>query len=283
MTKSVDVQKFESNGEVFEIGSYHGISILIRKSDGYINATKLCKQFNKPFRQICVTQLWQEFYEAYLDEFQENSGTVGKTTVLIYELKKGYSQDFYGQYIHPKLLNGLISMISPKYLIHVSKIMDLLNERIQITNEDQNELIKNLQNEIDRLKKQIEQQLEQIQTKTEEINQQSNHIRKTSTPIANCNKRLFILELKSTLDDGSENLADNNIYYPFKLCADSSNSIKEILRRHKSDGVWKWWVFPAGMNMKQLMNKFNYKYYLEHKDLVNAVEFIRSYHPKQEY
>ena len=60
--KSVDVQQFESNNEVFEIGSYHGISILIRKSDGYINATKLCKQpGKKEFYRINDNDSWKEF------------------------------------------------------------------------------------------------------------------------------------------------------------------------------------------------------------------------------
>ena len=41
----VVVKQFSSNGETFEIGSYHEIEILIRKSDNYVNATKLCSQF----------------------------------------------------------------------------------------------------------------------------------------------------------------------------------------------------------------------------------------------
>ena len=57
-TTAFKVKQFESKGEVFETGSYHGISILIRKSDGYVNATKLCSQFEtknghpKEFRRI---------------------------------------------------------------------------------------------------------------------------------------------------------------------------------------------------------------------------------------
>ena len=100
MTKSVDVQKFESNGEVFEIGSYHGISILIRRSDGYINATKLCDQFEKRFRNVIRNDIWRESFDEFEEhlgvrsklsepkniEFQENSGTVGKTTVLILDV-----------------------------------------------------------------------------------------------------------------------------------------------------------------------------------------------------
>ena len=120
MTKNVDVKKFESNGEVFEIGSYHEISILIRKSDGYINATKLCSQFesksgeNKRFRNIIQTQTWQEFYEAYFDEFQENSGSAVFPADLIYMLKHKFSNDAQGQYIHPKLINTLILLVRIK-------------------------------------------------------------------------------------------------------------------------------------------------------------------------
>jgi hypothetical protein len=145
-----------------------------------------------------------------------------------------------------------------------------LNERIQITNEDQTELITNLKNELATLKSKLEQAEKQA------------FVSDTRTP-DNSDKDLYILKLKPTLKDGSENLADNQKFYPYKLCADSTNKVTEILRRHNAESVWHRWVFPGSMNVKQMLNKFNYKYYLNVTDLVPAVEYIRSLNPKEEH
>ena len=288
MTKSstVRVKKLESCGEIFEKGSYHGIEILIRKSDGYVNATKLCAQFetkngnSKEFRHIFENNSWTDFYEEFCKEYSRSDeenvfGRIPTNADFIDNCMKSYSNNFRGYYIHPKLVNYVMFWASPKYAVYVSKIMDMLNERIIITNENQSELIKNLETEIEKLKIEIEQKDIEIQTKTK-------YIRETSTPIQNCDKLLYILELNDFREDGSENLADNQKFYQFKLCADSTNSIKEICKRHHAKGVYKKFIIPAGMNVKQLLNRFNYKYFLDNSDLESVIEFIRANNSKHE-
>ena len=158
MRTQVEKQQFNSNNETFVTGTYHGISILIRESDGFVNATKLCSQFKTNngeqirYRNITQNDTWNEFFDTYKEEL----GVAGKTAALVYELRHGFSDKYTGQYIHPQLINGLICLISPKYMIYVSKIMDILNERIQITNEKNEELIKNLQKEVEKLKRNLE-------------------------------------------------------------------------------------------------------------------------------
>ena len=44
---NVVVKNNKDNSEDFVIGQYNNISVLIRKSDGYINATEMCNQFGK--------------------------------------------------------------------------------------------------------------------------------------------------------------------------------------------------------------------------------------------
>ena len=59
--KTVDLQN-RTNGEEFTRASYHSISILVRKHDGYINAHAMCKQIsNKEFYGIGDNKSWIEF------------------------------------------------------------------------------------------------------------------------------------------------------------------------------------------------------------------------------
>ena len=185
---SVSLNRLESNGEVFEIGSYHNISILIRKSDGYVNATKLCEQFKtksdkpKRFRDIFENASWTEFYDEFCEEYQNIlPATFPAGKKFIEDTANQYSKKLRGYYIHPKLINYVAMWASPKYAVYVSRIMDLLNERIKITNEDQTGLIRQLQDEINELKAQNEHQ--------------TNRIQDESIRVKNNERRLLILKL----------------------------------------------------------------------------------------
>ena len=411
MTKNVDVKKFESNGEVFEIGSYHGISILIRKSDGYINATKLCSQFDtkngnsKEFRQLLRTDDWKEYFEEFCTEYSssdEKNVFVGIPTnaYFIDNQMKSYSNELRGYYIHPKLINYVSFWASPKYAVYVSKIMDLLNERIRITNEAQTELIDNLEKEVSNLKRkldlktkiiqdqddyiekqemkiednlkliksqeqQIANNLQTIALKSVRVDEQverdlyiyqvtddiyqmcanshqrppnvlnhwefpsAMHVKKEAAKIldikypylfnkvmhdAVCHvilgfkplvihdpnvkpdrkcspkkiesikqkdNRLLILELNYKNADGSDNLADNNNFYPFKIIEDNTCSYKELCKRFNAKYVFKAWLFPGEISVKKLLNKFNYKNYLNYDDIAPVLEYIQSLNPKK--
>ena len=52
MSNNVEQSKISCNNETFTRGTYNGISIIRRDSDGFINATDMCKQFNKRFKKI---------------------------------------------------------------------------------------------------------------------------------------------------------------------------------------------------------------------------------------
>ena len=61
----------------------------------------------------------------------------------IYELKKNYNQ-MQGAYIHPDLVHFVADWVSIESGFNVAKIMDLINERNQFTNQDLNDTIKQL-------------------------------------------------------------------------------------------------------------------------------------------
>ena len=118
------------NGETFTKGSYNGIEILRRDLGGYINATKLCSQFNKQFRKIQENKSWKEYLEAFTEE---NTTCWNSGGCFIYQLNDGIPNEIKevrGIYIHPGLVNYVAFWASVKYAVKVGKIMDSINDKV---------------------------------------------------------------------------------------------------------------------------------------------------------
>jgi hypothetical protein len=49
---------------------------------------------------------------------------------MIYQINKGFDNQYKGYYIHPNLINYIAMWINPKYAVYVRKIMDTINNRI---------------------------------------------------------------------------------------------------------------------------------------------------------
>ncbi|KAA6373430.1 MAG: hypothetical protein EZS28_031041, partial [Streblomastix strix] len=69
----VETTTILQNDEQFIIASYNGMTILVRQSDGYINATQFCDQYNKRFRRLLITGHWKDYIKAETDELIEQS------------------------------------------------------------------------------------------------------------------------------------------------------------------------------------------------------------------
>ena len=202
----------------------------------------------------------QGFYDEFCKEYEKNMS--GGFPPNAENTGNTYSIKLRGYYIHPKLINYVAMWASPRYAVYVSKIMDLLNERIQVTNEDQTELIKNLQQEIEKLKGNIEALKSQNEA-------QSIHIKQTSVPIDNSTKKLQILLLNDN------HVADNKKTYKYKIAADSTHRAVEICKIHDAKCIYKQFRVPAGINLKQLLkNKYNYRYYFNAEEFEEVVKFI---------
>lgn len=134
-----------SNGETFTKTDYNGISVII-DSNGYYNASKICKDNKTKFLNISRNKYWSD----YLDVL--SGGLKNETTQLVIE-KFEFSNDVKGYYIHPKLVDWLCMHLDYKYAFLVGEIMDLINERIHINNSNLEEEIEKLKKENEELKK----------------------------------------------------------------------------------------------------------------------------------
>jgi len=148
---NVDQVKITSNDETFTRGTYNDISVIIRDADGFINASKMCDQFNKRFRKLFENHAWQ----AYLEEFKKEYEVRPETGGPIYELKKGYTNEIRGSYVHPNLINYIAFWSSPKYAVYVGKIMDLINEKNRLSSKTLEDTIEDLKQQNDELRTQL--------------------------------------------------------------------------------------------------------------------------------
>jgi hypothetical protein len=138
--------KKQSKGETFTVGTYNGISILIRDKDGYVNITKLVKEINKRegknknLRNFLISEKYNEI----VNEWRCVQICTDLEIEVITELVN-VDNESKGQYMHKELLHFILDWASIKYSFVVKHIMDSINENnMEKLNNEINELkIKN--------------------------------------------------------------------------------------------------------------------------------------------
>ena len=245
---NVEQSTISCNNETFTRGTYNGISIIKRDSDGFINGTHLCNQFGKRFRKIFENHSWQTYLDTFKARFYSDEEVRRNSGGPIYELKRGMTNDLRGSYIDPRITNYLAFWCSPDYAITVGEIMDKINEYSQATNqtfdETKDQLIAQLQAQIN----EQQQHIQQLETK----------IANTSVPEENSDKDLFIIRVGNQL----------------KLCADNTHKPTHFIRRYR---------FPAAMNVRQMVREH---FGLNNCDIPNdsledVMNYINELNPKE--
>ena len=244
IVKSVLVNK--KSNEKFIIGTYINLEVLIRESDGYVNASRLCKSIGK-----------KEFHRirdnAGFTEFENEIQVVLKSgTPLKYVLSSGFDNELKGRYVHPKLVNYIAMWASPKFAVYVSEIMDSINTIGQLTNNQNysDEHLQEMKNKITEMEQDLKDKEEIIQTQDSTIDQLMNQTSElqvdqyeNSVRSKNVNnKYLFIMKFKY------ENI--DQIYYYL--------SYNQSLIKKDHHNKFK---FPSAMNIKQELDIFIKKMY----------------------
>lgn len=96
-----------------------------RESDGYINATAMCKVSNKQFKDYAANKSTQEFFQALAEDLQleiqlGDKSLVNKNQALI-ETFPGAPSTGGGTWVHPQVALNLAQWLSPKFAVQVSK------------------------------------------------------------------------------------------------------------------------------------------------------------------
>lgn len=99
-------------------GKYGEFKVLIRKSDGYINATKLCKEGGKELYNWNAT----EHAKQLINKVISSLGYPRDEVISI--IVGGQELEIRGTYIHPLLIPHIASWISADFAIMVSEIVN---------------------------------------------------------------------------------------------------------------------------------------------------------------
>lgn len=137
---TVQNQKIKSNNETFTLSAYNGFKIIIRDSDGYINASDVVKQINK--KEKLTKQIKTLFKSVQYQDFENALKTILPGKKLKYNLLNDFSKYLRGSYVHPKIINFVCFWCSPTYALLVGEIMDSINEQNTTV---MNKLIQDLQ------------------------------------------------------------------------------------------------------------------------------------------
>lgn len=134
MTNNVEQHKFEINKDCYTRGTYNGISVIIHDKDGFINASEMCKQFHRRFAKINENHAWQQYYQAFVQEYTTLPEMGGCSEPRFsYQINKGIPDKLKfirGTYVDPRLVNYIAIWASPQYAIYVGKIMDNINNKV---------------------------------------------------------------------------------------------------------------------------------------------------------
>ncbi len=106
-----------------------GVEIIVRE-DGYINATALCKQANKLFKDYYKTNTTKSFLE-------ELSAVENIILTTLVQVKQGGAPQEQGTWLHPLAAINLAQWLSPKYAVLVTKVMQKFHKGELVAQYDQ--------------------------------------------------------------------------------------------------------------------------------------------------
>lgn len=209
-----------------EVKEFCGHDIRVRTSDGYINATDMCKVSNKKFNDY---SRYME-HKAFIKELSRSTGY--PVDLLVHTIRDG-PNDKRGTWVHPRVAIHLAQWISASFAVKVtdwvkkfiegdlSHAVDIIDRHGEIKSEDDNILVKELTQKIRNMSIEYETQLREkngiIEQRECKIDQLLNEIKETRREMAENAKRaesqryemtLQLKNMQEELVDGNDQLTD---------------------------------------------------------------------------
>ena len=230
--------------EKFIETTYMGISI-IKDSNGYYQASKICKDNKKKFKDWKRLERTTEILEKYSKRLEISTEYPGGESsprpmrCLLYKRSGKYHQ-FQGWYIHSKLLNELCTWCDIDYAIKVNEIIDMYNEELHLRNITLEDKMKEMNDNLEKLR--LENQL----------------LKKRTVPEEESIRYLYILRTKTG----------------FRLSGDSNT-------KFSNKSIYAKYQFSASMNYRKCFNNLcdNQYYHFNRYNLNEITERIESYDP----
>ena len=163
----------ECNGEKFYKTTYNGISV-IRDSNGYYQASKICKDNNKRFKNWIILERTNELLGFYENEFKNEPKFKGQDSAprldlkLLFKRHENFEISIRGWYIHPELVHHICEWCDLKYAIKVARIMNMINEELKQRNIELEDKINEMTKRLEKLE--LEIQNKSVKTKVDTRN-----------------------------------------------------------------------------------------------------------------
>lgn len=144
----------------FAIAKIGELSVIMVKSNGYVNASKLCNDCERDFLEWVSEESTKELM-SFLEKREKNS-----VIPLLTKRHEGVKNNLKGIYVHPDLVINLAMWCSPEYALKVSTIMEsyhILSAK--------NKLLKDKDEKIDELKKIIKKEKKEAAMKRRKFEQ----------------------------------------------------------------------------------------------------------------
>ena len=173
----------------FSYGNYGVFQVIIKNDNGFMNATKLCKDGGKEFRNWKANANAKELISAVSSSARIPADGILQT------ITGGKNVVIRGTYVHPDLIPHIASWVSPEFAIKVSKIV---NEYfIKKASEEKDKLLHKKDDKIDRLTKEIRKQTEMIHVQTRKSDEQARKNDKQYKKISKMDNRIKRLLVKN--------------------------------------------------------------------------------------
>jgi hypothetical protein len=109
--------------EDFERATYNGVSIIRHIKTGYVNATKICSDNKRRFKNLTDTDRWHSIINIYDEEISLGEKTPDAKLWFV----NRDCNEIRGSYIHPRLVNHVAEWANLRYVVKVQVIMDAIN------------------------------------------------------------------------------------------------------------------------------------------------------------
>lgn len=118
----------------FECQTYNAVSIIREQNTSYVNASRMCSDNGKKWRQYRQSKQWKQIEQNAKKYIQAPEKLVrlnldGPLGALEFDINTG-SNEFRGTYIHPKLIHFVAEYVNIEYAFQVAELMDSINNSV---------------------------------------------------------------------------------------------------------------------------------------------------------
>ncbi len=115
------------DGQTFYEGSFMHISVIYNGEDGFINATKICKDFNRAVNRLAANEGWKSIVSTFEQTIAEDG------EVATYDLRLGPANNaINGLYVNPKIFHNVLQWANSEYNAQMSLLAMYLSKDIGV-------------------------------------------------------------------------------------------------------------------------------------------------------